>query len=111
MDDESYFPLKDNNINGNSGFYVSTECPLGDVPEDVRLRPKSKYPEKLLVWIAISERGTSKPFYLVKKASLTGNIYREECIEQYLVPFIKMETFTFGQTLLPLTTLMIPLTF
>ena len=52
MDDESYFPLKDDNINGNSGFYVSPECPLGDVPEDVRLRAKSKYPEKLLVWIA-----------------------------------------------------------
>ena len=58
MDDESYFPLKDDNFNGNSGFYVSPECPLGDVPEDVRLRAKSKYPEKLLVWIAISEEPT-----------------------------------------------------
>ena len=47
MDDKSYFPLKDDNINGNSGFYVSPECPLGDVPEVVRLSVKSKYPEKL----------------------------------------------------------------
>ena len=49
MDDKSYFPLKDDNINGNSGFYVSPECPLGDVPEVVRLSVKFKYPEKLLV--------------------------------------------------------------
>jgi len=27
MDDESYFPLKDNYINGNSGFYVSQSAP------------------------------------------------------------------------------------
>ena len=47
MDDESYFPLKDDNINSNSGFYVSPECPLGDVPEVVRLSVKSKYPENL----------------------------------------------------------------
>ena len=46
MDDKSY-SLKDDNINGNSGFYVSPECPLGDVPEVVRLSVKSKYPEKL----------------------------------------------------------------
>ena len=28
MDDESYFALKDDNINGNSGFYISPECPM-----------------------------------------------------------------------------------
>ena len=59
MDDESYSALKDDNINGNSGFYISPECPMGDVADEVRLRPKSKYPEKLLVWMAISERGFS----------------------------------------------------
>ena len=88
MDDESYFTLKDDNINGNSGLYISPECPLGDVADEVRLRPKSKYPEKLLVWMAISERGFSKPFFLQKKASLTGQIYRDQCIQQYLVPFL-----------------------
>ena len=88
MDDESYFALKDDNINGNSGFYISPGCSMGDVADEVRLRPKSKYPEKLLVWIAISERGLSKPFFLQKKASLTGQIYRDQCIQQYLVPFL-----------------------
>ena len=74
MDDESYFALKDDNINGNSGFYISPGCSMGDVSDEVRLRPRSKYPEKLLVWMAISERGLSKPFFLQKKASLTGQI-------------------------------------
>ena len=61
---------------------------MGDVADEVRLRPKSKYPEKLLVWMAISERGFSKPFFLKKKASLTGQIYRDQCIRQYLVPYL-----------------------
>lgn len=89
MDDESYFPLKDDNISGNTGFYVPPGGSAGDLPDEVRLRPKSKYPEKLLVWIAISERGISKPYYLVKKASLTGQLYRDECIQKYLVPFLE----------------------
>ena len=89
MDDESYFPLKDDNIMGNKGFYVESGTPSGDIPDDIRLKPKSKYPEKLLVWLAISEKGISKPFFLVKKAALTGEIYREECISKYLVSFIE----------------------
>ena len=89
MDDELYSPLKDDNIMGNKGFYVESGTPSGDIPDDIRLKPKSKYPEKLLVWLAISEKGISKPFFLVKKAALTGEIYREECISKYLVSFIE----------------------
>ena len=88
MDDESYFPLKDDNINGNKGVYVGPDAPFGDLPDELRLKPRSKYPEKLLVWVAISERGISEPYFLVKKASLTGEVYREECIKKYLVPFL-----------------------
>ena len=72
---------------GNKGFYVEPGTPSGDIPDDICLKPKSKYPEKLLFWLMISEKGTNKLFFLVKKAALTGEIYREECISKYLVSF------------------------
>ena len=54
MDDESFFPLKDDNIMGNKAFYVEVGTLSSDIPDDIRLKPKSKYPEKLLVWLVIS---------------------------------------------------------
>ena len=41
-----------------------------------------------MIWLAISERGISTPFFLVKKSSLTGEIYREAHVTTYLVSFI-----------------------
>ena len=41
------------------------------------------------MWITISERGVSEPFFLVKKASLNGATYQEECIEGRLLPFLE----------------------
>ena len=78
-DDESYFPLKDDRINGKKGFYISPETAFGDVPDEIRLKPKSKYPEKLLVWIAISESGISRPFFLVKRLRLLAK-YTERSV-------------------------------
>ena len=57
---------------------------FGDVPDDICLKLISKYPEKVLVWLAISERGIS-----CKKAAITSEVYREECLTKYLVPFYK----------------------
>ena len=37
MDDESYFPLKDDSINGSKGFYIGPEMAFGDVPDEIRL--------------------------------------------------------------------------
>ena len=56
------------------------------------------------MWITISERGVSELFFLVKKASLNGATYREECIEGRLLPFLEKyhsdREFFSGQTLL-----------
>ena len=41
MDDESYFPL-----NGNKGFYLGPEMAFGNVPHEINLKPKYKYPER-----------------------------------------------------------------
>ena len=50
---------------GNKGLYVVSGTPGGDISDDICLKTKSKYAEKLLVWLAISEKGISKS-YLMK---------------------------------------------
>ena len=68
MDDASYFGLKDDITPGNVGFYKKSVKSAGDVPDEVRYRTKAKYPEKLLVWIKITEKGISEPFFIPKKS-------------------------------------------
>ena len=67
---------------------IGPELVCGNVPDEIRLKPKFKYPEKILAWLAITERGVSKTVFLINKASLTCEIYKEKCITKYLVPFI-----------------------
>ena len=71
IDDESYFSLKNDQTPANSGYYQEIGSAGGDVSENVRFKYTAKYPEKLLMWITISERGVSEPFFLVKKARLS----------------------------------------
>ena len=59
--------MKDDIIPGNVGFYKKSVTSAVDGPEEVRFRTKAKYPEKLLVWITISEKGISEPFSFLKK--------------------------------------------
>ena len=88
MDDESYFPLKSDNCPGNSGYYKRRDMAKGDVPEEIRFCGQDKYPVKLMVWVAISEHGISEPFFCPRKVSVNGEIYRSDCIEERLVPFL-----------------------
>ena len=74
MDVESYFALKDDITPGNVGFFKKSVTSAGDVPEEVRFRTKAKYPQRLLVGITTSEKGISEPFFIHKKASLTGSM-------------------------------------
>ena len=60
MDDESYFCLKDDISPENVGFYKKSVTSAGNVTEEVRFKTKTKYPEKLLVCITISEKGISE---------------------------------------------------
>lgn len=53
MDDESYFTLEGNEWQQKS-YYESAEHPA---PESIKLIKKSKFPRRILVWLALSERG------------------------------------------------------
>lgn len=85
MDDESFFPFKHDEMPGNAGYYTSDK---ENTPPEVRYRRKKKFPPKLLVWMAISDRGYSELFFVPNKGSINGEVYRTECIERRLLPFI-----------------------
>jgi hypothetical protein len=90
MDDESYFGLKCDDTAVNAGYYRPVGSGDDSVPNAIKFKSKSKskYPIKLLVWVALSERGISDVYFLKRKASLNGDMYREECAENRLKPFL-----------------------
>jgi transposase len=86
LDDEKYFCFSGDHMPGNAGYY--TNC-KNTCPEDVRFIGEEKFPKKLLMWIAISERGISKPLFRTSKSvAINSSIYISECLEARLLPFI-----------------------
>ncbi|XP_065653066.1 uncharacterized protein LOC136080378 [Hydra vulgaris] len=53
IDDEKYFCFAGDKMPGNSGYYTNNKKTC---PESVRFIGKEKFPKKLLMWIAISDR-------------------------------------------------------
>jgi hypothetical protein len=86
IDDESYFKLKSDYNPGNNHYFTKDRC---TTPSDVRYMATRKFPPQLLVWLCVSPRGLSEPFFLERPNSMDGNTYREECIQRRLVPFIQ----------------------
>ena len=62
LDDESYFDLDGHNFFGGNRFAFKQ---LDNVPKNVQFKEKKKFGGKLLVWIAISEKGHSEPYFHV----------------------------------------------
>lgn len=87
MDDESYFTLSHATINGNGTFYSSN---VAKTPASVKYRPKAKFEEKVLVWVAASSKGLSKPLITKSGLAVNQDIYREQCIRRRLVPFLNL---------------------
>ena len=83
MDDEKYFHADPDEIPGLQ-FY--TEFPESEVPVEAKVKKKSKFPTKFMVWQAISEDGrASEPF--ITADTINSKIYLSECIPK-LVRFI-----------------------
>lgn len=52
--------------------------------------PKKKFESKVLVWIAGSEKGVSKPYVAVTdKCSITAKSYIANCLKPKLLPFLQ----------------------
>ena len=85
MDDESYFELHCSNMLSNSYCFGKSK---ENISIDNKFKFKTKFPEKVLVWIAISLNGHSDPFILEER-TMNTKIYQEECIRKRLLPFIQ----------------------
>jgi hypothetical protein len=86
LDDESYFTLSHSSLSGNSFFYSSD---VAKSTAKVKYVKKAKYEKKLLVWAAISSKGISKIFIVPSGQAVNQHIYKEECLQRRLIPFIK----------------------
>lgn len=84
IDDESYFTLSNSTLAGNSHFYSDN---VDLTPDDVKHRYVQKFEPKVLVWLAISPRGVSKPYFKPSGLSITSQVYLE-IIKSHLEPFI-----------------------
>lgn len=84
--DEKYFTFKGENMPGNAGYYSNDKSTC---PDNVRFAGKEKFPQKVMVWIAISDRGISEPLIRPSKSeAINSDIYIEECLKKKLLPFI-----------------------
>lgn len=76
MDDESYFTVEGNEWCPK--FYF--KLPGVDVPDKVKYNTKTKFPGKVLLWMAISERGVSDPVFIKAGLAVNADVYIEKCL-------------------------------
>ena len=88
MDDEKYFLLQDQSAPTNRGFYTSDKRTTAP---QVKFKRTQKFEPKILVWIAISEKGISKSFFSKQKQAVSQTTYLNRCIIARLIPFIKSQ--------------------
>ena len=86
LDDESYFTLSNSTLAGNNCYYSDD---VKTTPDEIKHNLKSKYEEKVLIWIAFSSKGISKPFFVPSKQAINQDVYLDECIRLRLIPFIR----------------------
>jgi transposase len=86
MDDEKYFLLHNESISANRGFYTSDPSAA---PPEVKFKCTQKFEPKIMVWVAVSENGISKPFFLEQQQAITQTTYLNKCIKARLMPFIE----------------------
>ena len=85
LDDESYFTLDHSSIVGNDVFYTSN---IKDTPATVKFKQQSKYPEKVMVWLAASTKGISEIFITPSGMAVNSETYINNCLRPRLIPFI-----------------------
>ena len=69
-----------------------------ETPASVKFDPRSKFEDKLLVWMCGSNKRVSKTYFVPIVTAINQNIYLKECLIDKCIPFI--ESFNFdGQYL------------
>ena len=86
FDDKKYFNYDGSNMQGNDNYYSNDKFKC---PDSVRFAGKEKYPNKVRVRVAITNRGISNPLFRPSKSeAVNSDIYINECLEKRLLPFI-----------------------
>lgn len=84
MDDESYFTLDGSGMPGNRGFYTTNSK---QAPVNVAYYGKKKFPERVMVWCAISASAVSEVFILEQGQRVDHKIYID-ILKSRLLPYI-----------------------
>jgi hypothetical protein len=84
MDDESNYPYKWDKLND---YYYTTG--RKEVKPEIKYKTREKYGKKLMVWMAISAKGHSEPYFMPRGTTINQYVYQKECIEKLMVPFIE----------------------
>ena len=86
LDDEKYFTLSAPQMPGNNIYYTSNPFLT---PPEVKLKFKKKFEAKLMLYIAISENGISKPYFRRSGLAINKDVYKNNCLNKILIPFIR----------------------
>jgi hypothetical protein len=85
MDDESYFTFIGSNCYGNDSYHSYDRL---EAPENVKYKFTSKFPPKVMVWIAISAKGLSDPLIMKSGPNFTkqkiSQIHRQISFGKYI---------------------------
>ena len=83
MDDECYLKLSD--TNNNKYYFID---PNGTKSAVIHVE-KSKFEQKIMVWIAISPRGASAPVIKTNsKQNVSSEFYQKFMVQDTLIPFL-----------------------
>jgi len=75
MDDETYFTVEGHEWTPKYYFKLPNTQP----PKNVTEITKTKFPEKVLLWVAISERGISDPVFFKAGLAVNAQNYIDNC--------------------------------
>ena len=83
IDDECYFSLENQNW-CDKYYYEENGSKLTNSSKFVQ---KSKYTDKIIMWLAISEKGKSTPVFFKANTAINSKIYMNKCLPK-LASFI-----------------------
>jgi transposase len=84
MDDEKYFSLT-GDINSNRSYYTTDSS---TAPNNVKFKCRTKFEPKLLVWMAVSQKGISSVYIHRSQTAVGTETYLNKCIRKRLIPLI-----------------------
>ena len=97
LDDEKYFSLN-GDISCNRKYYTTDRS---TAPPEVKFKTKMKFEPKLLVWMAVSQKGISSIYVHCSTIAIKQETDLHDCIRKRLsIVITRMTMFYFDQILL-----------